>query len=72
MLRLRDPETGVEFSGVALPYYRARDGSWQPAIDLPPELCEPIGTAVLDRCCELGITRQRITGSSPTLISPAE
>ena len=72
VLQVRHPETGAVASGVALPCYRAPDGSWKPAIDLPPELREPIGAAVLDRCCDLGITRRRAAGFGPAMISHAE
>jgi stage V sporulation protein G len=62
VLRMKHPGTGEEASGVALPCYRAPDGTWRPAIDLPPELREPIGDAVLERCCALGITRRVAKG----------
>jgi hypothetical protein len=32
---------------VKLPTYRAADGSWRPAIALPPELERPLGDAVM-------------------------
>ncbi|MGE5477216.1 MAG: hypothetical protein ACM3Q1_11205 [Bacteroidales bacterium] len=32
---------------VKLPTYRGSDGSWRPAVTLPPELERPLGNAVL-------------------------
>ena len=32
---------------VKLPTYRAADGSWRPAVALPPELERPLGDAVM-------------------------
>jgi hypothetical protein len=61
VLRLRHPETGEEATGVDLPRYRAPDGAWQRALELPDELQRPIGDAILERCCELGITRHTLT-----------
>ncbi len=47
-----------EMTGVDLPRYRAADGAWKQAIQLPDEVRIPIGDAVLDRCCEEGITKR--------------
>jgi stage V sporulation protein G len=58
VVRTRDPSSGREATGVALPRYRAPDGQWRPAVDLPEELREPITTAILERCCDRGITRR--------------
>jgi stage V sporulation protein G len=65
VVRLKHPVTGQEATGVDLPRYRAPDGTWRPAIDLPPELRKPLGDAVLAHCCELGIT-QRVISRHPT------
>ena len=58
VLQLRHPGTGEPATGVDLPRYRTPDGAWRPALELPAELHTPIGDAVLERCCELGITRR--------------
>ena len=58
VIRTRDPSSGREATGVALPRYRAPDGQWRPAVDLPDELSDPITTAVLEHCCDIGITRR--------------
>jgi stage V sporulation protein G len=58
VVRTRDPSSGREATGVALPRYRAPDGEWKPAIDLPDELREPITMAILERCCDRAITRR--------------
>lgn len=58
VIRTREPASDREATGVALPRYRAPDGSWKPAIDLPVELREPITTAILEQCCDKGITRR--------------
>lgn len=63
VVRTRDPINGREATGVALPRYRAPDGEWKPAIDLPDELREPITAAILDHCCDRGITR-RLQGAA--------
>lgn len=56
----RDATTGEEALGVGLPRYRdPTTGSWRPALELPDELRKPLGDAVLERCCELGIARRR-------------
>ena len=58
---VRIPANGhrQEMTGVDVPRYRAPDGTWKQAITLPDELDGPLGDAVLDRCCELGITRRK-------------
>ena len=63
VVRTRDPSNGREATGVALPRYRAPDGQWRPAVDLPDELREPITTAILEHCCDQGITR-RLQGAA--------
>jgi stage V sporulation protein G len=57
VVRTREASSGREATGVALPRYRAPDGQWRPAVDLPDELREPITTAILEHCCDRGITR---------------
>ena len=54
----KDPVTGGEGTGVDVPRYRAPDGTWRQAAELPPELHKPLAHAILDECCELGITRR--------------
>ncbi len=63
VVRLKHPVSGQEATGVDLPRYRAPDGQWRAAIALPPELRRPLGDAVLEQCCVLGIT-QRVTASA--------
>lgn len=58
VIRTKDPATGAEATGVDVPRYRASDGAWRQAVELPPELHKPLAHAVLDECCELGITRR--------------
>ena len=58
VVRTRDPISDRAATGVALPRYRAPDGQWRPAVDLPDELYEPITTAILEQCCDRGITRR--------------
>ena len=58
VIRTREPASGREATGVALPRYRAPDGEWKPAIELPDELREPVTAAILDHCCDRGITRR--------------
>lgn len=58
VIRTRDASSGREATGVALPRYRAPDGQWRPAVDLPDELSQPITTAILEHCCDIGITRR--------------
>lgn len=58
VIRMRDQATGAEATGVDVARYRAPDGTWRQAIDLPPELHKPLAHAILDECCELGITRR--------------
>lgn len=58
VVRTREAISGREATGVALPRYRAPDGRWRPAVDLPDELREPVTAAVLERCCDMGITRR--------------
>ncbi|WP_191057985.1 hypothetical protein [Geminicoccus harenae] len=58
VIRLKHPVTGEEATGVDLPRYRAPDGSWRQAVELPPELRRPLGDAVLEQCCALGITQR--------------
>ena len=54
----RDAMTGREATGVELPRFRDPRGVWCPALDLPEELRKPLGDAVLERCCALGITKR--------------
>lgn len=58
VIRTNDPNTGAEATGVDVPRYRASDGAWRQAIELPPEMHKPLAYAILDECCELGITRR--------------
>ena len=58
VIRMKDQATGAEATGVDVPRYRAPDGTWRQAIKLPPELHKPLAHAILDECCELGITRR--------------
>lgn len=58
VIRAKDPDTGAEATGVDAPRYRASDGAWRQAVELPPELHKPLAHAILDECCELGITRR--------------
>jgi stage V sporulation protein G len=46
-------------TAVALPTYRAADGTWLPAIQLPPDLRKPIADAVLAHLVDEGIAKQR-------------
>lgn len=57
VLSVEDPVTGAAATAVDLPRYRDAAGTWRLAIGLPPELAQPIGDAVLARCCELGLTK---------------
>lgn len=59
VVRSKDPNTGGEAVGVDLPRYRSPAGSWKQALTLPNELRRPIAHAVLDECCDLGITRRK-------------
>jgi hypothetical protein len=61
VIRTRDATTGKDALGVDLPRYRDPTGSWRPALELPDELRKPLGDAVLERCCELGIA-ERLPG----------
>jgi stage V sporulation protein G len=58
VIRTRDA-TGKDALGVDLPRYRDPTGAWRPALELPDELRKPLGDAVLERCCELGIAERR-------------
>lgn len=58
VVRLKHPGTGHEATGVDLPRYRGPDDAWRQAAELPEELRKPLGDAVFERCCELGITRR--------------
>ena len=58
VIETKDSVTGRAATGVDLPRYRDPSGAWRPAIDLPKELRKPLGDAVLDRCCQMGITRR--------------
>lgn len=58
VLRTKDLATGAEATGVDVPRYRTPDGTWRQAVELPPELHKPLAHAILDECCELGITRR--------------
>lgn len=58
VIRTRDSISGREATGVALPRYRAPNGEWKPAIELPDELREPITATILEQCCDRGITRR--------------
>ena len=60
---------GVEFSirgvqarhlagggtSIHLPTYRAPDGSWRSAVELPPELVDSLSQAVLDYLLDVGV-----------------
>jgi stage V sporulation protein G len=59
VIRTRDATTGKDALGVDLPRYRDPTGAWRPALELPEELRKPLGDAVLERCCELGIAQWR-------------
>ena len=59
VIRTRDATTGKDALGVDLPRYRDPTGAWRPALELPDELRKPLGDAVLERCCELGIAERR-------------
>lgn len=59
VIRTRDAVTGRDALGVDLPRYRDPTGAWRPALELPEELRKPLGDAVLERCCELGIAQRR-------------
>jgi len=59
VIQTRDPATSRNATGVDLPRYRDPTGAWRPALDLPEELRKPLGDAVLERCCELGIAQRR-------------
>ena len=54
-----DATTEKDALGVDLPRYRDPTGAWRPALELPDELRKPLGDAVLERCCELGIAERR-------------
>lgn len=60
---LRFPATRdePERTGVDLPRYRDRHGVWRPALKVPEEIRQPLGDAILERCCEMGITRRLTT-----------
>lgn len=58
VIRIKDPATGREATGVDVPRYRAPNGTWRQAVELPPELHKPLAHGILDECCELGITRR--------------
>lgn len=47
-----------ERTGVDLPRYRNRQGAWRPTLKMPEEVRQPLGDAILERCCEMGITRR--------------
>ena len=51
----RDPRTGRPGAAVFPPHHRAADGKWRDTLDLPPELEDPLGRAVLEHCTELGL-----------------
>ena len=60
VLRTKDPAIGQGGTGVDLPRYRAPNGASKQAVTLPPEVREPLGSPVLERCVELGLaTRVR-------------
>lgn len=59
VIRTKDVATGKSAIGVDLPRYRDPAGLRQTSIDLPNELRKPLGDAVLERCCELKITKRR-------------
>lgn len=59
VVRLPATANKQEMTGVDVPHYRGADGTWRRAVMLPDELDGPLGDAVLERCCELGITRRR-------------
>lgn len=56
--QMKDLDTNAEGTGVDVPRYRVPDGTWLQAVELPPELHKPLAHAILDECCELGITRR--------------
>ena len=51
----RDPRTGRPGAAVFPPHHRGADSQWRPTLDLPPELEDPLGRAVLRHCAELGL-----------------
>jgi hypothetical protein len=51
----RDPRTGRPGAAVFPPHHRAADRKWRSTLDLPPELEDPLGRVVLERCAELGL-----------------
>jgi stage V sporulation protein G len=59
VLQRPDPVTGADGIGVMAPRYRSADGAWRASIELPPELNRPLSQAILDVCCEMGITQRR-------------
>ncbi len=42
-------------TSVHLPTYRAPDGSWKAAVELPPELVDALSAAVLDHLLDVGV-----------------
>jgi stage V sporulation protein G len=58
VLRLRQPDPDGNAIEVEPPCYRAPDGTWRLAVELPEALHAPIADAVLGRCCELGLVRR--------------
>lgn len=55
-IQVRADGKGTE---VALPRYRASDGSWKNAVSLPDEVRAPMGDAVMEAAIEAGILRPR-------------
>ena len=51
----RDPRTGRPGAAVFPPHHRTADGKWRDSLDLPQELEDPLGRAVLEHCAELGL-----------------
>jgi len=49
-------------TSIRLPTYKDCDGSWQPAVSLPPEMKQPICDAVLGFLVEEGLARHRDVG----------
>ena len=57
VVQLRHPVTGEPATGVELPRYRTLANAWQLTLALPDELKVPIAEPVLERCCEIGVTK---------------
>jgi DNA-binding cell septation regulator SpoVG len=59
VIQTKDPVTGADGTGVDVPRYRAPDGVWRQAVQLPEDLRKPLAQAVLDVCCEMGLAQRR-------------